>query len=112
MNVAGTIEPPRCELLELGIVTAQVLGELRERSHSRAPIAISRLLERQDVLDAQPAMFARPRERDPLLLEQTNEVLPRHLKQVGRLLGRELLADGTTVTESPRAMTSATRSST
>ena len=57
-------------------------------------------------------MLAGLGEPDALLLEQTNEALPRYLEEIGSLLRRELLADRTTVTESPRASTSATRSST
>jgi hypothetical protein len=38
-------------------------------------------------------VLARLREQDPLLVEEPNEVLPRHVKEVGGLLGGQLFAD-------------------
>jgi hypothetical protein len=110
-NEAGTIGQGEV-LLQLGVVAAQLLRELRELAHPRAPVAIAVLPEREDILDSEPSVLAGLREREALLVEEPNEVLAGYIEKVGGLLGGQLLPTGTTVIESPRAITSATRSST
>ena len=54
MKEAGTIGRGEV-LLQLGVVAPpQLLRELRELAHPRAPVAISVLLEREDVLYSEP----------------------------------------------------------
>ena len=63
-------------LLQLSVIAAKVLRESRELTKPRAPILVALLLEREHVLDAQPAMLAGLAERNAPFVQEPNQVLP------------------------------------
>jgi len=83
--------PVRAELLQIGIAP-DVFAMRSQRVEGRLALLISLLLEREDVLDAHPPMLAGLRVGKLARVEQPDEVLARHVEEVGRLLRRELLA--------------------
>ena len=104
--------PIRAELLQLGIAP-DVFAQLRQRVESRLALLVSLLLEREDVLDAHASMLAGLRVGQLARVEQPNEVLTRDtLRRSAACWVVSSLPVGTTVIESPRARTSATRSRT
>ena len=76
-------------LATLGIVVAtEFLGELRQFIELLVTLEVSLLLVRKNVLDLQPSVLAGPIVWQLVVVEKTNEVLARHVEEIGRLLGR------------------------
>lgn len=86
--------PTVAGLLQLGVVTAELLGQLRKLAKTRTAVLVAFVLEGEHFLDAQTSVLTRLAKWDPPFVEKPNEVLTRDVQQVGRLLRGDLLADG------------------
>src|SRR5439155_12108451 len=81
-------------LLELRI-PAHVLGQRRELVESFLSLMVTLRLVGKHVLDAEASMLSScSSEWELVRIEQPDQVLPRDIEEVSRLLSRKLLANG------------------